>query len=156
MEFFGQSYCTSGECSEQFTDDRQRMLHIIIISSPKKVTPAKDWIRSTSFFSPSTLNSKHARMLNVNANWFSFERKVNLGNRLDWRETEKVAFISLISLSGVYEGKRIDQIRVNGPLVVESNNLVICRRKMKALVDSSADFKLGPKALKFLIKMRCW
>lgn len=83
MEFFGQSYCTSGECSEQFTDDRQRMLHIIIISSPKKVTPAKDWIRSTSFFSPTTLNSKHARMLNVNANWFSFERKVNLGNRLN-------------------------------------------------------------------------
>lgn len=36
---------------------------------------------------------------------------------------EKVAFVSLISLSGVYGRKRIDQIRVNGLLVVEEQQL---------------------------------
>lgn len=119
---------------------------------PEKSHPSKRLNSFDFVFSPTTLNSKHARMLNVNANWFSFERKVNLGNRLDWREMEKnVAFISLISLSGVYEGKRIDQIRVNGPLVVESNNLMICRRKRFFFLKTGAQ-----SSVKFLIKKRCW
>lgn len=76
------------ECFKHFTDDRQRMLHIIIIFYPekekkeKKIHPMeRDWICDPQF---------KACMIVGRTNWFIFsgvyESKVNSGNRLNWRQ----------------------------------------------------------------------
>lgn len=64
--------CTIEECFEQFTDDRQRMLHIIIIffSGDKKKAEKSPHEMRLNLFAFATLNSKHVGLLDEQIDLF--------------------------------------------------------------------------------------